>query len=191
MRNPAELLAQFPPAACAHGELTRFEVSDSTGPEVVWAYWEGDCPDWIRACLRTLAIAAPNLRLLTPDSFDRLRDRDRDIDLARLQVAHRADFVRLFLLQRYGGLWVDADCLALQPLQTVLDLLKTYETVGHRERSGLVSNGFIAARPGSRIVAAVYARVCATLRAGKPLGWTSIGSEPLSAVIADDPCRLA
>jgi hypothetical protein len=95
--------------------------------------------------------------------------------------------VRLFLLQRYGGLWVDADCVALQPLQTVLDMLDTHETVGHRERSGLVSNGFIAARPGSRIITAVYARVCATLRSGKSLGWTSIGSEPLSAVIAENP----
>lgn len=184
-RNSSELALQFPPVPRAEGRLTRFDISETAGLPV-WVYWEGPCPDWIRACLRTLAAAAPNLRLLTPESFDRLRDQDRDIDLARLQVAHRADFARLFLLHRYGGLWVDADCLAMQPLQRVLDLLGQHETVGHRERSGLVSNGFLAARAGSRIVQAVYERVCVALRSRKPLGWTSIGSEPLTAVINED-----
>ena len=94
-------------------------------------------------------------------------------------MAHRADYIRMFLLQRYGGLWIDADCLVMKPLQPVLDLLKEHEMVGHRERSGLVSNGFVASRAGGRIVSAVYRRICDTLRSRRPLGWTSIGSEPL------------
>ena len=186
VRQAAEFAAKFPPAPPAAGELTRFDAAPRPDPQTVWAYWEGPCPEWIGACLRTLAAAAPTLRMLDADSFDRLRDGDRDIDLARLQPAQRADFIRLYLLQRHGGLWVDADCLVMQPLQPVLDLLQQHETVGHRERSGLVSNGFLAARPGSRIVTAVYRRVCETLRSRRPLGWTSLGSEPLSAVIADD-----
>ena len=186
VRKPAEFATQFPPAQPASGGLTRFDLRAARHPDTVWAYWEGPCPAWISACLRTLAVAAPTLQVLTPEAVDRLRDSDRDIDLSRLQVAHRADFVRLYLLQRYGGLWVDADCLALQPLQGVLDLLQQHETVGHRERSGLASNGFIAARPGSRIISAVYQRVCETLRSRRPLGWTSLGSEPLSAVITED-----
>ena len=117
VRKPAEFATQFPPAQPASGGLTRFDLRAARHPDTVWAYWEGPCPAWIRACLRTLAMAAPTLQVLTPEAVDRLRDSDRDIDLSRLQVAHRADFVRLYLLQRYGGLWVDADCLALQPLQ--------------------------------------------------------------------------
>ena len=190
LRNAAEMVRQFPPQPPAPGVLTRFApaaMPSTDGAPVVWAYWEGPCADWIRACWRSVAAAAPNARLLTPESFDRLRDRDRDIDLSRLQVAHRADYIRMFLLQRYGGLWIDADCLAMKPLQPVLDLLKAHEMVGHRERSGLVSNGFVASRAGGRIVSAVYRRICDTLRSRRPLGWTSIGSEPLTAVIAEDP----
>jgi len=186
VRRPAEFAAHFPSPPPASGQLTRFERPAAAPVDTVWTYWEGPCSPWISACLRTLAAAAPTLQVLTPDAVDRLRDSDRDIDLSRLQVAHRADFVRLYVLQRYGGLWVDADCLAIQPLQSVLDLLRQHETVGHRERSGLASNGFIAARPGSSIVRAVYERVCETLRARRRLGWTSLGSEPLSAVIAED-----
>ncbi|MFS8979366.1 glycosyltransferase [Cupriavidus necator] len=187
VRRPDEFVSKFPPVPCAPGQLTRFGETPPVGPGTVWAYWEGECPDWIRACGRTLAAAAPTLRLLSPETFNQLRDQDRDIDLSRLQVAHRADFVRLFLLKRYGGLWVDADCLMLQPLQPVLDLLQQHEMVGHRERSGLVSNGFLAARPDSRILAAVYAKVCALLRSHQALGWTSIGSEPLTAAVGGHP----
>lgn len=189
VRNAAELTRQFPPQPPSPGVLTRVApavVHSTNGAPVVWAYWEGPCPEWIRACWRSVVAAAPNARLLTPESFDLLRDRDRDIDLSRLQVAHRADYIRMFLLQRYGGLWIDADCLAMKPLQPVLNLLTVHEMVGHRERSGLVSNGFVASRAGGRIVSAVYRRICDALRSRRPLGWTSLGSEPLSAVIAED-----
>ncbi len=152
----------------------------------VWTYWEGPCPDWIDACRRTIAPFAPRVIHLTPDSFDRLWDLDRDIDLSRLHAPHRADFIRAFLLRRYGGMWLDSDCLVMQPLQPVLDLLHENDFVGHRERTGLISNAFIAARPGSRIAAAFYERVCAKLRSRRQLGWTEIGGDPLSAVVGED-----
>ncbi|HEY0024929.1 MAG TPA: hypothetical protein VGB24_18590 [Longimicrobium sp.] len=158
------------------------EDEPAEAPLPAWLYWEGDCPEWIRACHETIAAHVPGVRLLTPAAFDALRDRDRDIDLRRLGVPHRADFVRAFLLARYGGLWIDSDCLVMRPLGPVLELAREHGFVGHRERSGLVSNGFMAARPGSRIAQALYHRVCGVLRARRPLGWTSLGSEPLTAI---------
>jgi len=183
LRQAAAFKARFPAAQPTPGVLSRFDATDAPGL-AVWTYWEGPCPAWIEACLATLRTAAPTtLRVLDREAFERLRSDDRDIDLDRLRIAHRADYIRLYLLRRFGGLWVDADCLAMQPLQPVLDLLREHETVGHRERSGLVSNGFLAARPNSRIVEASYARVCALLRSRRPLGWTSLGSEPLGAAV--------
>jgi hypothetical protein len=154
----------------------------------VWAYWEGPCPPWIEECRRTIAAHASNFRLLTPEAFEGLRDRDRDIDLSRLLPVQRADFVRAFLLARFGGLWIDSDCLVMQSLDPVLDRLGEHDFVAHRERSGLVSNGFIAARPGSRIAELFYRRVCRILRARAPLGWTTLGSQPLNAVL--DGCGV-
>ena len=182
----------FPAAPAAAGALTRYAPRDRAPAEqrpVVWTYWEGQCPDWIRACRQTISAHAPDVRLLTPDSFDRLRDRDRDIDLTRLHVAHRADFIRAFLLARYGGLWVDADCVAMRSLEPILDQIgeEGCDFIAHRERSGIVSNGFIAARPESRIAAAYYARVGDALRRRQPLGWTTLGSEPLTAVLGENP----
>lgn len=198
IKRKDEFVSAFPPreaAAClATAERHMQFVSDATGaasrvntsgPPVlpVWTYWEGRCPDWIESCRRTIVEHAPDVTLLTPDSFAQLWDRDRDIDISRLIVAHRSDFIRAFLLARYGGLWVDADCLVMQPLRPVLERVAEHDFVGHRERSGYVSPGFIGARPGSRIAELFYQRVCRTLRSGRSLGWISLGGEPLTDVV--------
>lgn len=199
VRQRADFVRLFPASAPAPGDLTDFgplRQESVTQDATVWTYWEGPCPEWIRACLNSISNSAANVRVLTPESFDRLRDRDRDVDLSRLQIAHRADYIRVFLLHRYGGLWVDADCLVMQSLEPVLAKVKECDLVGHRERSGLASNGFLGARAGSPLAARLYERVRDTLRSGRPLGWTTIGSEPLSALLSREatgwhelPCR--
>jgi SAM-dependent methyltransferase len=173
------------------GKKPRPTAANSTPAQVVrakqnlpvWLYWEGECPEWIKECRRTILAHAPNARLLDPDSFDALWNEDRDIDLSSLQIAHRADFIRAFLLAHYGGLWVDSDCLVMQPLAPVLDILNQCEFVAHRERGGLFSNAFIGASHGSRIANIFYKRICETLRRKQPIGWISLGGEPLSAIL--------
>jgi SAM-dependent methyltransferase len=149
----------------------------------VWMYWEGPCPDWIAACQETARRHVPQLRLLGPREFDALWDTDRDIDIKRLQVAHRADFIRAYLLARYGGLWVDSDCIVVRPLDPLLASLKDHDFLAHRERHGYVSNAFIGARPGSAIAGRFYAQVAAAVRRGGELRWTAIGNELMTNVV--------
>ncbi len=149
----------------------------------VWMYWEGECPEWIQRCQQTVFAHAADVRLISPAEFDKLRNKDRDIDLAKLHVVHRADYVRAFLLAQYGGLWIDSDCLVMQSLQPILDSLCDYDFVAHRERRGVISNDLIAARQNSQIASAFYRRVCEILRSRRPLTWTGLGSEPLTSVL--------
>jgi hypothetical protein len=139
-------------------------------------YWEGRCPEWIRDCQHTVFGNAQDVRLLGPDEFDRLRETDRDIDLSRLYVAHRADFIRAFLLARFGGLWVDSDCVVMKPLGPVLDLLETHGFLGYFERQGRIANNFFGSRPRGLIAVAYYERVCHILRSGQHLKWLSLGA---------------
>lgn len=152
-------------------------------PLKVWTYWEGPQPDWIAACLRTIGKHAPELHVLDPVSFDALRKYDRDIDLQPLHVAHRADFIRAYLLAHFGGLWIDADCLLMRPPTEVFERLVEMEFVAHQDRQGWFPNGFMAARPGSRIARELYERICKRLRSGVILGWTSLGGEPLTDIL--------
>ncbi|ETZ22029.1 capsular polysaccharide synthesis protein [Pedobacter sp. V48] len=149
----------------------------------VWLYWEGELPDWIKACQKTVFAHVNNVQLLTPESFNELRDVDLDIKISDLYVAHRADFIRAFLLKKFGGLWVDSDCVVIKPLQPLMDILNMYEFMGYRERSGEVTNNFMGASFNSDIASGYYNRVCQILRSGQPIEWLTIGSQALTATL--------
>lgn len=149
----------------------------------VWTYWEGPRHTWIERCLETARLHVPNLRILTPAEFDELWDQDRDIDLSHLHVAQRADFIRAFLLMRFGGLWIDADCIVMRDLSPLITRLRDFDVIAHRERQGLFSNAFLAMKPDSAIARRFYETICARLRSGQPLGWIALGNEPLSALL--------
>jgi hypothetical protein len=112
----------------------------------VWTYWEGPMPDWIAGCLETVRRHAPSLRVLGPAEFDALRDRDRDLNLSKLHVAQRSDFIRSFLLMRFGGFWIDADCIVMRDLSPIVSQLGAVEVIAHRERQGYFSNAFFGAK---------------------------------------------
>jgi hypothetical protein len=149
----------------------------------IWMYWEGDCPEWIKACHQTVFAHGSDVRLLAWNDFDLMRDTDRDIDLIQLCTAHRADFIRAFLMARCGGLWIDSDCIVMRSLQPVLDLLEHYDFVGYKERQGHVANNFMCARPGSKIASQYYRRVCSILRSGQALSWLTLGAYALTDTI--------
>ncbi|MBE9586618.1 hypothetical protein IM792_19370 [Mucilaginibacter sp. JRF] len=149
----------------------------------VWIYWEGTAPEWIKKCRESIFAHAPNVCLISPESFAELRDIDTDIDLSGLYVAHRADYIRAFLLARYGGIWIDADCMLMRSIEPLIDSLKHYDFMGYRERSGEVTNNFMGAPEGSFIARKYYNTVCDILRSGQKLEWLTIGSKALTATI--------
>ncbi|HSK74508.1 MAG TPA: capsular polysaccharide synthesis protein, partial [Pyrinomonadaceae bacterium] len=156
----------------------------------VWFYWEGARPEWIEECHRTILAKCPNARFLTPETFDELWTTDRDIDISRLYVAHRADFIRAFLLAKFGGLWIDADCVVMRDLQFLLAKLGEYDFIAHRERNGLFTNDFMAAKPGSIIARELYENICRTLRANQTISWRAIGGEPLTEILNKTGARF-
>ncbi len=162
---------------------TKFELP-------VWFYWEGERADWIEACHQTILAKAPNVRFLTPETFDELWTEDRDINLSRLYVAHRADFIRAYLLAKFGGLWLDADCIVMRDLQFLLDKLGEYDFIAHREREGLFTNDLMAAKSDSVIARQFYEKICKVLRQNRAISWREIGGEPLTEILRNTKARF-
>jgi hypothetical protein len=190
VRNRKEFTQRYGQPASAQGTVRLSRTPDlesATNALTLWAYWEGPCPDWIKACRSTIAKHGSRVRFLSAESFNALWDRDRDINLAGLSAAHKADFIRAFLLHRYGGLWLDCDCLLMNPLESMMERFAQFDFIAHRERTGRISNAFIGAPPGSRIAAEYYKRVCAILRSRARMQWHTIGAEPLEEAIAQHP----
>lgn len=140
-------------------------------------------PDWIKMCQDTVFNHVSNVNLISDREFVTLRTTDTDIDLSGLCVAHRADFIRSFLLAKYGGIWIDADCIVMRSLSSLFELLEKYEFIGYRERSGFITNNFMGASVNSRIAIAYYQNICAILRSGEPIEWLTLGSLTLTSTI--------
>lgn len=92
-------------------------------PPIVWAYWNGSEPPLlIQRCFA-------NWRHFNPDFSIRILDDDSlpeylpDIagQLCDIPVAKRSDWIRLELLYRYGGIWLDASTVLTESLDWILN----------------------------------------------------------------------
>lgn len=97
----------------------------------MWVYWElinnaTKPPDYIKLCFDTMKKnSAKYFRLIILDEkkiFDYLPDLRRDIN--DLPIALKTDYIRVALLYRYGGMWLDADTIMMNDLNIIVTKLK-------------------------------------------------------------------
>lgn len=90
----------------------------------VWTYWEGDQPDIVQQCLATWKRFLPDwdIRVLNEKSALEL-DLPKPQKYSQLTTTARSDSLRIALLWKFGGLWMDASIMLLDNL----NWLKQYE----------------------------------------------------------------
>ena len=129
----------------------------------LWLYWENrpgsEPPPHVLLCSRILrrVCLGCDIRLVTPENVRRyLPDYDPRLDWIRVvdrpgtEIAVRCDFIRAFLLERYGGLYVDTDCIALRDLAEIGDRLSEVEFVGMRRTTSRAGTSVSYFTPTSR-----------------------------------------
>lgn len=87
---------------------------------MIYTYWEGPKPDWIKLCLRTAVKNIPNLTLLTPENLFEHIQITHPVVLESFQKQRpnvKSDFIRAWLLQFKGAMWVDADAVVFRDLK--------------------------------------------------------------------------
>jgi hypothetical protein len=100
----------------------------------LWVYWElkndaSKPPDYITLCIETMKKNGYlfNMVLLNEKNvFDYLPDLRLDINELPL-IALKTDYIRVALLYKYGGIWLDADTIMMEPLTKVVDLINNGE----------------------------------------------------------------
>jgi len=141
----------------------------------IWSFWDGPKPAFIELCQESLRRHNPAAEILDADSFRRWQTYDLDIELDHLCQAHRADWRRLNLLYTYGGLWVDADCIVMQPLQRFVDAVRCCWTLAYREGHGnSIPGSFLGCPPASYHITEIYQRATAIVRSKKNPDWLEI-----------------
>ncbi len=179
-------LGQTPPAAPGPTPPTHI-------PARIFQYWEGTPPT------ADLAAAMDRVARLNPwaayHRFDGASgwayirahacpDMVRAFRLAK-HAAERADLLRLVVLEREGGIWVDADDMCRADLSGLIP--PQAQMVLYQEWMGSVGNNFIATTPGNAILrrTAEQAQQDILSSAGDPI-WLRTGPGALTRALVQD-----
>lgn len=79
-------------------------------PAVVWLYWEGAMvPYIVQKCVNRIKMLNPSFQVffLTPETLANYLP-DFKVDAENIPLANKTDLIRLELLYKYGGIWMDA-----------------------------------------------------------------------------------
>lgn len=141
-------------------------ASTATLPRIIWTYWQtAPAPEFIQACIA-------NWRQFAPDHEVRLLDRSSveswlphlRADFDSLPAYRQADWLRVQLLARHGGIWMDASMLLSRDLGWLHDTQRRRgaDYVGFyidryttRPELPVVENWFMASVPGGGFVTAL------------------------------------
>jgi hypothetical protein len=170
-------------------------AADQRWPEHrrVWMYWEHDPArgraPYLDLCMQTILKNRGTLALEMVDErtiFDWLPELDITMWNALRSPTSRSDYGRIRLLHTYGGLYLDADCIAMAPLHCLTAPLESNSFVSFGLDDGPIQNNFFAARAGDPVLEQwidAQDRVLSNVSDPSALPRTALG-EPLLTPIA-------
>lgn len=95
----------------------------------LFIYWElknnvTQPPEYIQLCMKTIKKNGSLFNVVFLDDktvFNYLPDLRTDIN--KLPIALKSDYIRIYLLYKYGGMWLDADTIMMTDMKPVIDKL--------------------------------------------------------------------
>ncbi len=186
---------------------------------IVWVYWENRHgqrePAYITLCRWTMLyrLKSAVLVIVTPENMDKyipgLSDRTKDIQVdirgradralrkfgkpSRKNVAVKCDVIRASLLQRYGGIYIDADTVLLDDLAYYFELFDQYEMIctkrsSHGKRHNSV--GFYGARANTGVINQYVERQRAILQNSRELHYNELGASLITEIIRENQASV-
>ncbi|BEL11571.1 hypothetical protein Q0Z83_097620 [Actinoplanes sichuanensis] len=132
---------------------------DSTFDQPIFIYWAQGfdaAPPVVTACLAALRANNPDSRVheLSLANIGAYVDVPEDLAAAlEGDHYHFSDLLRMLLLEKFGGIWVDATCLVTEPLRPHIDRALAKGSVFAFTYTGpYLVNWFLASRPDSYVM---------------------------------------
>lgn len=148
-------------------EQTELFVSKLSSIPIIWSFWHdlNDCPTIVKTNFKRIKRDFTQFKLiiLTNDNIHKFIDKNV-IDLVQDKIIpHQTDLYRLFILKKYGGLWIDSSVILrnvdfIKNLYTTcvgLDKIALFETQFDNNDTGLpvLENWFILSpKPNNYII---------------------------------------
>ena len=131
-------------------------------PNIIWMYWDkgyDNCPDIIKICYESWKKYNTNYKIIFLDDtnliqYINIKNYIPDIDKKNIKIQHFADIIRLILLHKYGGYWVDGTLLCTKSLNSWIQNRNKSSFFAFRNPTNwkLLSNWFLCSCPNGYII---------------------------------------
>ena len=129
---------------CMDPKIEYFESSILSYPnnQIIWMYWEDPPgrkkPYYINLCQLLIKRKNPesHVIILNPQNINNYINVPSGWSQLK-HIAHRADYARVAILYKYGGIYIDSDMIMLNSLDPIFQLLKKYDFIAYEYQSPL------------------------------------------------------
>jgi hypothetical protein len=155
------------------------------GPDLLWLYWEGPVPPYIEICLDLLRRYNPRSILVDRRTVDDISPAP-PVDIDRLTVLHRSDYLRSHYLYHFGGVYCDADCIPLRPFDCMITAARRAPAgfCGYDSTDNTIGANFMASVPHGEIISEQYRIITHNVRMKRSLQWLDVSSVPMTEAVA-------
>lgn len=168
--------------------------------KVIWIYWENlpgkSEPAHVTLCRKVLYYQCKNIdiRLVTPENLsDYLPNLPENIHKITLEgntnqpcLAIKTAFIRAFLLEKYGGLYIDSDAIILRPLDELFDIIQKHEFISTRIISAPIrhiSIGLYGSIPNGKIITAYANKLREFIEKKCEYKWGEVGAFTITPIV--------
>ena len=122
----------------------------------VFVYWVGKSYSLIELLRKIMKYHANNgknyhLHLLNENNLSNYITELPD-GFHELKPAYQADYVRVAVIEKYGGIWLDSDTLVMSNLSNLFDVLDSQQGFFIRQNNELLCNGVFGSRAGTPLL---------------------------------------
>lgn len=148
----------------------------------IFLYWENlngsKTPDYIELCKESIFKYNSNDFNIISVNKKNLSDYiDVPESLLRIKnIAQKTDFIRVALLCKHGGIWLDSDCISLKPLKEVYQLLESYDYVGYYNSKKRIANGFMCSKKKCPFISDIYKYLLTKIEEKNNFQWGELGN---------------
>jgi hypothetical protein len=121
----------------------------------IFTYWEGAKPDYIKYCLNSIAEkSGADVFILDEKDIAQYLDKEElhENFFKIKHIAQRADYLRVALLEKHGGLWVDADTVFVKSADDFFKKVDGVDFAYIKWIDNLVINGYFYAEKNSEVL---------------------------------------
>jgi len=149
-------------------ELEEFKNQNNTIPKIIWSFWDkgkDNAPEIVKKCINNWKKLNPEwtINILDNDNYKDFIDINEisGIDFNSLFPQKKADLLRILLIDKFGGVWLDGSTILIEPLDWIQQKISNTnkETVlfsAHHfttnQEKPVVENWFIAAKPNAYFI---------------------------------------